>query len=161
MIAEEAFVIDSLGSWVKTHDCGALRASDIGSEALLMGWVNTRRDLGSLIFIDLRDREGITQVVFDPQGGRSSHQRAHLLRNEWVIAVKGRVSPRAEGQENRKLPTGEVELKVSQLRILGKADTPPFQVDGPVDGSETLRLKYRYLEMRRPPVFEGFRKRHF
>jgi aspartyl-tRNA synthetase len=160
MKAEETFVIDSLEDWVKTHDCGALRASDIGSEALLMGWVNTRRDLGNLIFIDLRDREGITQVVFDPQLDKSSHQRARLLRNEWVIAVKGTVSPRAEGQENKKLPTGEVELKVSQLRILGKAETPPFQVDGPVDASETLRLKYRYLEMRRPMVFEGFRKRH-
>jgi len=160
MMPEETFAIDSLGSWVKTHDCGALRAPDIGSEALLMGWVNTRRDLGNLIFIDLRDREGITQVVFDPQGDKLSHQRAHWLRNEWVIAVKGTVSPRAEGQENKRLPTGEVELKVSQLRILGKAETPPFQVDGPVDGSETLRLKYRYLEMRRPAVFEGFRKRH-
>jgi aspartyl-tRNA synthetase len=156
----EAPVIDSLGDWAKTHDCGALRASHIGSEALLMGWVNTRRDLGNLIFIDLRDREGITQVVFDPQADKSSHQRARLLRNEWVIAVKGKVSPRAEGQENKKLPTGEVELKVSGLRILGKAETTPFQVDGPVDGSETLRLKYRYLEMRRPSVFEAFRKRH-
>jgi aspartyl-tRNA synthetase len=90
----------------------------------------------------------------------SAHQRARLLRNEWVIAVKGVVSPRAEGQENKKLPTGEVELKITQLRILSRAETPPFQVDGPVDASETLRLKYRYLEMRRPLVFEGFRKRH-
>jgi aspartyl-tRNA synthetase len=160
MKEEEPPVIDSLGDWAKTHDCGALRASHIGSEALLMGWVNTRRDLGNLIFIDLRDREGITQVVFDPQADKSSHQKARLLRNEWVIAVKGTVSPRAEGQENKKLPTGEVELKVNGLRILGKAETPPFQVDGPVDGSETLRLKYRYLEMRRPLVFEAFRKRH-
>ncbi len=160
MKSEEAFVIDPLGDWGKTHHCGALRASDIGSEALLMGWVNTRRDMGNLIFIDLRDRDGITQVVFDPQVDKASHQRARLLRNEWVIAVKGSVCPRAEGQENKKLSTGEVELKATHLRILGKAETPPFQVDGPVDGSETLRLKYRYLELRRPQVFEGFRKRH-
>lgn len=157
--AEEVH-IDSLGDWKRTHDCGSLRAEDRGKQALLMGWVNSRRDLGNLIFVDLRDREGITQIVFDPQVGEDSHQRAHVLRNEWVVAVKGTVSPRLAGQENPKLPTGAVELKVTDLKIFNKTEIPPFQVDGAVDASETLRLKYRYLELRRKKVFENFRRRH-
>ena len=153
--------IDPLGGWKRTHDCGSLRVEDIGKKARLMGWVNTRRDLGNLIFVDLRDREGITQIVFDPQIGEDSHLRAHVLRNEWVVAVEGIVSARLKGQENPKLPTGAVEVKVTDLRILNRTETPPFQVDGAVDASETLRLKYRYLELRRKRVFENFRRRHF
>jgi aspartyl-tRNA synthetase len=156
----ESLRIDALGDWERSHDCGSLRASDTGQEALLMGWVNTRRDLGNLIFIDLRDREGITQVVFDPLEDEESHARAHILRNEWVVAVKGKVAPRLPGQENPKLPTGAVELRVTELKILNRAETPPFQVDGAVDASEMLRLKYRYLELRRKKVFENFRRRH-
>lgn len=151
---------DSLGGWKRTHDCGSLRAEDIGKEVLLMGWVNSRRDLGNLIFVDLRDREGITQIVFDPQESEKSHRKARVLRNEWVMAVKGSVSPRLPGQENPKLPTGGVEVKVSGLRIFNRTETPPFQVDGAVDASETLRLKYRYLELRRKKVFDNFRRRH-
>ena len=150
--------IDSLGGMKRTHDCGTLRTKDAGSEAVLMGWVNNRRDLGNLIFIDLRDRGGITQVVFDPMVSEDSHEKAHILRNEWVIAVKGTVSERIE--ENTDLPTGGIELKVSELRILNRTETPPFQVDGAVDASETLRLKYRYLELRRPQMFSAFFKRH-
>jgi aspartyl-tRNA synthetase len=156
----EAVRIDSLAGWERTHDCGGLRLEDVGTEALLMGWVTSRRDLGNLIFIDLRDREGITQIVFDPQVDEGSHGRAHILRNEWVLAVRGRVYRRLEGQENPKLPTGDIELKVTGLKILNRTETPPFQVDGAVDASETLRLKYRYLELRRPQVFDVFRKRH-
>jgi aspartyl-tRNA synthetase len=152
--------IDPLGDWKRTHHCGGLRAEDIGKEALLMGWVNSRRDMGNLIFIDLRDREGITQIVFDPRENEESHRRARVLRNEWVVAVQGAVSPRLAGQENPKLPTGAVEVKVKDLRILNRTETPPFQVDGAVDASETLRLKYRYLELRRKKVFENFRRRH-
>jgi len=156
----ENMEIDFLGDWKRTHDCGSLRAEDVGQEALLMGWVHSRRDLGNLIFIDLRDRGGITQIVLDPQVESESHKRAHVLRNEWVVAVKGAVSRRLEGQENPGLPTGDIELKVTQLKILNKTETPPFQVDGAVDASETLRLKYRYLELRRPQVYSAFRKRH-
>jgi aspartyl-tRNA synthetase len=116
--------------------------------------------MGNLIFIDLRDREGITQIVFDPQEDEESHRRARVLRNEWVVAVRGAVSPRLAGQENLKLPTGAVEVKVKDLRILNRTETPPFQVDGAVDASETLRLKYRYLELRRKKVFDNFRRRH-
>ncbi len=152
--------IDSMGDWKRTHDCGSLRSDNVDQEVVLMGWVNSRRDLGNLIFIDLRDREGITQIVFDPQVDKESHERAHILRGEWVIAVKCTVVPRLKGQENFTLPTGSIELKVSELKILNRTETPPFQVDGAVDGSETLRLKYRYLELRRPQVLSAFRKRH-
>jgi aspartyl-tRNA synthetase len=152
--------LDTLADWTRTHDCGSLRAVDVGREALLMGWVNSRRDLGNLIFIDLRDREGITQVVFDPNVDEESHAKARVLRNEWVLAVKGKVSPRLEGQENPRLPTGAIELKGTGLKILNKSETPPFQVDGAVDASETLRLKYRYLELRRRKVFQNFLQRH-
>jgi aspartyl-tRNA synthetase len=160
MKGNEEVHIDSLGDWSRTHDCGSLRSEDEGREVLLMGWVNSRRDLGNLIFIDLRDREGMTQIVFDPQVDEESHKKAHVLRNEWVLAVKGKVAPRLEGQENPNLPTGAIELKVNSLRILNRTETPPFQVDGMVDASETLRLKYRYLELRRNKVFQNFHKRH-
>ena len=152
--------IDTLGDWKRTHDCGSLRIEDEGKEALLMGWVNSRRDLGNLIFIDLRDRDGITQIVFDPQAEKKCHKKAHILRNEWVIAVKGKVSSRLEGKENTSVPTGAVELVVKELKILNKTEVPPFQIDGPVDASETLRLKYRYLELRRPKIFQNFKRRH-
>ncbi|MCJ7595272.1 MAG: aspartate--tRNA ligase [Desulfobacterales bacterium] len=160
MRESEEIQIDGLGDWKRTHDCGGLRPEHIGRDVLLMGWVNSRRDLGNLIFIDMRDREGLTQIVFDPQVDQESHERAHILRNEWVLAVKGKVSPRLEGQENPKLPTGAVEVKVTDIRILNRTETPPFQVDGAVDASETLRLKYRYLELRRKKVFDHFRLRH-
>jgi len=152
--------IDSLGSWTRTHDCGALRKEDAGLEVILMGWVNSRRDLGNLIFIDLRDREGITQAVFDPQVNREAHEKAHVLRNEWVVAIRGEVTPRLEGQENSQMPTGDIEVRVTGIKVLNLTETPPFQVDGAVDASETLRLKYRYLELRRPQLFHNFRKRH-
>jgi aspartyl-tRNA synthetase len=160
MIENEATKIDALGDWKRTHDCGGLRSEDVGQDVLLMGWVNSRRDLGNLIFIDLRDRGGITQIVFDPQVNEESHGRAHVLRNEWVLAVKGKVTPRLDGQENPSLPTGAIEVKVEDLKILNRTETPPYQVDGMVDASETLRLKYRYLELRRQRIFQNFRKRH-
>lgn len=152
--------IDTLGNWKRTHDCGSLRAEHIGSEAVLMGWVNNRRDLGSLIFIDLRDRGGLTQIVFDPQLDPGAHERAHILRNEWVLAVRGEVAPRLEGQENKDMATGDIEVRVREIKILNQTDIPPFQVDGAVDASETLRLKYRYLELRRPRVYRNFKIRH-
>ena len=160
MSENETTKIDALGDWKRTHDCGGLRSEDVGQDVLLMGWVNSRRDLGNLIFIDLRDREGITQIVFNPQVNEQSHGRAHVLRNEWVLAVKGKVTPRLEGQENPSLPTGAVEVKVEDLKILNRTETPPYQVDGMVDASETLRLKYRYLELRRQRIFQNFHQRH-
>ena len=156
----EITAIDSLGEWKRTHDCGTLRQRHGDQEVILMGWVNRRRDLGNLIFIDLRDREGVTQVVFDPQVNAEAHKKAHVLRNEWVLAVKGTVVSRLEGQENGNLSTGQIEIKAQEVKILNITETPPFQVDGAVDASENLRLKYRYLELRRPRIFENFRKRH-
>ncbi|MFH1488415.1 MAG: aspartate--tRNA ligase [Pseudomonadota bacterium] len=152
--------MEPLGDWERTHDCGSLRAEDIDREVLLMGWVNSRRDLGNLIFIDLRDRGGLTQIVFDPRIEEAAHKKARVLRSEWVVAVKGRVAPRLEGQENPGLPTGAVEVKVTGLRLLNRTEIPPFQVDGKVDASETLRLKYRYLELRRRKAFENLHRRH-
>jgi aspartyl-tRNA synthetase len=152
--------IDTIGDWKRTNDCGSLSKEDIGSDVLLMGWVNRRRDLGKLIFIDLRDRSGLTQVVFDEEFDKSSHDKATILRNEWVIAVKGSVTPRLPGQENPDLPTGEVEVKVKELKILNKTDVPPFQVDGKIDALENIRLKYRYLELRRPRLFKNLLVRH-
>jgi aspartyl-tRNA synthetase len=152
--------IDTLNDWKRSHNCGGLRAEDEGKEAILMGWVNSRRDLGNLLFIDLRDRDGITQIVFDPQKEGKCHEKAHVLRNEWVIAVKGKVVKRLKGQENKNMATGDIELVVSELKILNKTEVPPFQIDGAVDASETLRLKYRYLELRRPKIFQNFRRRH-
>ena len=128
--------VDSIGDWKRSHDCGSLRAEDVGQVATLMGWVNRRRDLGNLIFVDLRDRQGETQIVFDPQVNGESLEKARHLRNEWVLAVKGQVVPRLKGQENPHLPTGAVELKVTDLRILNETEVPPYQVDGAVDASE-------------------------
>ncbi len=160
MKEENHLQIDTLEEWKRTHDCGALRAEHTGYEVVLMGWVHVRRDLGNLIFIDLRDREGITQVVFDPHVDAVAHERAHVLRAEWVIAVRGETTPRLEGQENPNMTTGAVEVRVTALKILNRTEIPPFQVAGAVDASETLRLKHRYLELRRPRVFRNFRMRH-
>jgi aspartyl-tRNA synthetase len=137
-----------------------LRKKDVGSEVILMGWVNGRRDLGGLIFVDLRDREGLTQVVFDPVESGICHEKAAMLRGEWVVAVSGIVAPRVPGQENSALATGEIEIRARELKILNRAETPPFQVDGSVDASEALRLKYRYLELRRPHVYKALYRRH-
>jgi len=152
--------IDTIGDWKRTNNCGSLKEDDIDREVVLMGWVNRRRDLGKLIFIDLRDRFGLTQIVFDEAIDKVSHEKASILRNEWVIGVKGKVMPRLAGQENPDMPTGDIEVRVKELRIFNKTNTPPFQVDGKIDASESLRLKYRYLELRRPALFHNLVMRH-
>lgn len=129
--------------------CGTLRAADAGREITLNGWVNRRRDLGGLIFIDLRDRFGITQVVFNPQVAPDSHETASRLRNEFVIRVTGTVTVRPEGTENARMATGEIELEAHQVDILNEAKTPPFYINEEVDVDEGLRLRYRYLDLRR------------
>jgi len=152
--------IDTIGDWLRTNDCGSLRKDDIGRLVVLMGWVHRRRDLGRLIFIDLRDRYGLTQIVFDEDYDAASKVKAAVLRSEWVIAVKGEVAPRLAGQENPELPTGDIEVKVKELKILNEAEIPPFQVDGKIDASENLRLRYRYLELRRPALLNNLVMRH-
>jgi len=145
----------------RTHHCGQLRAQHVGQKASLAGWVHARRDLGGIVFIELRDREGNTQIVFDPQHNKSSWELAQTLRSEFVIAVEGHVRKRPEGTQNLKLPTGEVELLVHKLDILNPSETPPFQLDeGGSQAGEDLRLQYRYLDLRRPSMAKNLRLRH-
>ena len=142
--------LDFLGDLRRSHSCGELRASDAGSTALLMGWVHRRRDLGGVIFIHLRDRYGITQLVFDESQNPEAHRRAQELSSEFVIAVEGDVKLRSPDTVNSNLATGEVELAVSKLWILNESRTPPFPLEDEVDVKEDVRLKYRYLDLRRP-----------
>ena len=152
--------LDTLGGWERSHDCGSLRMEHLGQTVVLMGWVQRRRDHGGLIFIDLRDRGGLTQVVFDPQRNAESHERAHDLRSEHVIAVTGVVRVRPEGMTNPNLDTGEVEVVVDEFRLLNTSLTPPFLPEDSTDASESLRLRYRYLDLRRPVLFRNLRLRH-
>ncbi|MBA2468324.1 MAG: aspartate--tRNA ligase [Chloroflexia bacterium] len=130
--------------------CGTLRADHAGEQVTLQGWVNRRRDLGGLIFIDLRDRFGTTQVVFNPQVAPEAHELASGLRNEYVISVSGTVNIRPEGTENPRMATGQIELEAHAVDILNEAKTPPFYINEEVEVDESLRLKYRYLDLRRP-----------
>lgn len=154
-------MLDALNGLKRTHSCGVLRAADIGKEVVLMGWVQRRRDHGGLIFVDLRDREGLTQVVFNPEINALAHAKADLLRNEYVIAVRGVVAARPEGMENPNLATGEIEVAAEALWILNTSLTPPYELeDFKVDISEALRLKYRYLDLRRPSLMQNLLLRH-
>jgi aspartyl-tRNA synthetase len=143
----------------RTHHCNELRKSDIGSSAMLAGWVHIVRDHGGVIFIDLRDREGLTQVVFRPEENAELTQEAHHLRHEDVIQVEGKVSARVPGTENPKLPTGDVELVPDKLTILNRADVLPFPIDAEAP-NEDLRLSYRYVDLRRSQMTRNLRIRH-
>jgi aspartyl-tRNA synthetase len=134
----------------RTHTCGELRSDDSGKQVILNGWVDTRRDLGGVIFIDLRDRYGITQVVFSPQDNAEAHRMADSLRSEYVIGVSGMVQQRDEININPKMPTGKIEIRVHQLQIYSAADTPPFEIIDETKTNDDVRLKYRYLDLRRP-----------
>ncbi len=144
----------------RTHDCGALRAPDAGAEVVLMGWAGSNRDHGGLIFIDLRDRYGVTQVVADPSYDAPSHSLAERVRPEWVLAVRGVVIERPEGMENPNLATGAIEVRITKLEVLSEARTPPFEIEDGSEAGEALRLQYRYLDLRRPALRENFLKRH-
>jgi aspartyl-tRNA synthetase len=152
---------EAMGDWKRSHSCGALRASDAGQSVTLMGWVHRRRDHGGLIFVDLRDREGITQCVFNPVDGAQAHDKVQDVRGEFVIAVRGRVAPRPAGTENAKIATGAIEVHASELRVLNESRPLPFQIDveGEAEVDEMLRLKYRYLDMRRASVLHAFQTR--
>jgi aspartyl-tRNA synthetase len=141
----------------RSHDCGTLRKEDIAKEVTLSGWVHRRRDHGGLIFIDLRDRYGLTQLVFNPEKLPESEK----LRSEWVVSIKGKVIPRAEGMNNPKLETGDIEIDVREMSILSKARTPPFSIcDETIEVNEELRLKYRYLDIRRGQIAKNLINRH-
>ncbi|HSW86242.1 MAG TPA: aspartate--tRNA ligase [Rhabdochlamydiaceae bacterium] len=145
----------------RTHTCGMLGRNHIGSSVTLSGWVHRRRDHGGLIFIDLRDKFGITQLVFDPEISKISHDHASRLRSEWVISIQGKVIPRAEGMANLKLATGEIEIEVQELEILSPAKTPPFSIcDEISEVNEEIRLKYRYLDIRRGEIARNLAMRH-
>jgi aspartyl-tRNA synthetase len=156
-------MLDNLGNLQRTHSCGALRPEDVGKTVTLMGWVARRRDFGVLTFFDLRDRDGLTQVVFNAESSPSAHTRAKEVRGEYVIAVVGEVVLRDEGARNPKLATGDVEVHARELYILNDAQTLPFQletVSSDALASEDLRLKYRYLDLRRPQLQANLRLRH-
>jgi aspartyl-tRNA synthetase len=146
----EQVPLDFLGDLRRTHTCGQLRASEVGSTALLMGWVHRRRDLGGVFFIHLRDRDGVTQVVFHADASAELHAKAEMLGSEYVIAVEGTVAKRTPETINPTLETGEVELVASRLWILNESRTPPFPMEETVDVKEDARLKYRYVDLRRP-----------
>ena len=154
----------------RTHRCGALRETDIGKEVVLFGWVDSRRDHGKLIFVDLRDRTGITQVVFDPDMSNEAHALADTFRSEWVVGIRGKVRSRGqqfskkEGKEvsaeNPNLATGKIEVEVLETTIFNKAETPPFSITDQVDTREEIRLQYRYLDLRRAPLQRSLALRH-
>ena len=151
---------DLLGDMRRTHSCCELSSEDIGKEVVLMGWVLRRRDHGGVIFVDLRDKEGITQVVFNPAVDKTVHEKAHIIRNEFVLGVRGTVDPRPEGMINPNLHTGAIEVTVTELKILNLAKTPPFLIEDNIDVSETIRLKYRHLDLRRPGLQKNLIMRH-
>ena len=151
--------VEPMGGWKRTHGCGALRAADAGQTVTLMGWAFRRRDHGGLVFVDLRDREGLTQCVFDPKDAPEAHDKVEGVRAEFVLAVRGTVALRPPGTENSKLPTGAVEVRVSEMKILNDSRPLPFQLEDEGEVDETLRLKYRYLDMRRAPVLKAFQVR--
>ena len=149
---------EQLGTLARTHTCGALRAADVGASVVLLGWVQKIRDLGSLIFLDVRDRHGVTQVIV--QDDAALLDKAKRLRGEFVVGIEGVVMRRAADTVNAKLPTGEIEVRVQAVRLLNEAKTPPFMIDGDQSVSEETRLRYRYLDLRRQPLQRNIALRH-
>lgn len=152
--------METIKGMKRTHNCASLTADTIGQKVVLMGWVLRRRDHGGLIFIDLRDRYGITQLVFEPETAPEVHEKAHALRSEYVMAVRGEVRRRPEGMENPKLKTGMIEVLCTELRILNTSRTPVFPLDEEIEVAETNRLHYRYLDLRRPQMVANLTLRH-
>jgi aspartyl-tRNA synthetase len=151
---------EPLGSLIRTHYCGALNEGQVGQIVTLMGWAATRRDLGGVVFVDLRDREGICQVVARPEVSKDAHAAADKVRGEYVLAVTGEVARRSTETVNPKLPTGTVEVLAREIRVLSEAKTPPFPIEEEVETSEDIRLKYRYLDLRRPRLQRNLKLRH-
>lgn len=156
----KARLCDALGDWARTHHCAQLTSADTGRDVCLMGWVQFRRDHGGLIFIDLRDRHGLTQVVFNPKVDVLAHERAHILRSEDVLAIRGLVRLRPEGMRNLSLATGDIEVDVLEWKLLNTSGTPPFPIEDRVEVSESTRLEYRYLDLRRPRCTRNLVVRH-
>ncbi|MBQ3199863.1 MAG: aspartate--tRNA ligase [Firmicutes bacterium] len=151
---------EALNGLQRSMMCAEVSSAHIGQEVVLMGWVQRRRDHGGLIFIDLRDRTGMVQIVFDPESGADAFGKAERVRNEYVLAAVGKVRPRPEGTVNPNLATGEIEVYISEVRVLAAAKTPPFYIEDGVDVDELVRLKYRYLDLRRPEMQRNLQLRH-
>jgi len=151
-------VLDFLGNLKRTHYCGVLRATDVGRDIVVMGWVHRRRDLGNLLFLDVRDRSGIVQVVFNKETHPEAHAKAEHVRSEYVVAVEGNVVKRE--RPNPEIATGEIELVASKLHILNNAKTPPFPIEEEINAAEETRLRYRYLDLRRPKPHQNLALRH-
>jgi len=156
----ESVGLDGMGSLRRTHACGAITRSLVGQEVVVAGWVHRRRDHGGVIFVDLRDRDGIVQVVFRPEAASAAHQRAGELRSEWVMLARGIVEARSADTVNAKMATGEVEVNVQELRILNSATPPPFPIEEQVEADEAVRLRHRIHDLRRPPLQRALRVRH-
>src|SRR6185312_8849470 len=144
----------------RTYYCGEITEKSIGEEVVLKGWVQRRRDLGGLIFIDLRDRTGIVQIVFNPELSQSALETAEKIRNEYVLDVRGTVIARDERTINENLQTGKIEISVTDVSIINEAKTPPFMIENKAEAAEEIRLKYRYLDLRRQEMFDVFKMRH-
>jgi aspartyl-tRNA synthetase len=155
---EQKTVLDFLGNLTRTHYCGAPRVSDAGKQAVVLGWVAKRRDLGNLLFLDVRDRTGIVQVVFNKETQPEAHAKAEHVRSEYVVAVEGRVIQRQKS--NPDLATGEIEIIATKLHVLNNAKTPPFQIEDEINAAEETRLRYRYLDLRRPKPHSNLALRH-
>lgn len=153
-------MLELMGEWKRSDFCGKLGKKHVDRSVTLMGWVQSRRDHGGVIFVDLRDKEGLCQIVFNPEHDPNIHQTAEQLRDEWVIAVKGTVTPRTEETVNPNLKTGEIEVVAEQVRILNTSKVIPFLIENEVNADELLRLKYRYLDLRRPPMRDNIIFRH-
>ncbi|MCK5695649.1 MAG: aspartate--tRNA ligase [Desulfobacula sp.] len=151
---------DLLEDMKRTHHCCQLRNTDINKEIVLMGWVQHRRNHGGVIFIDLRDKEGITQIVFNPENSKTVHEKAQGIRNEYVLGVKGKVIARPDDMLNPNMKTGAIEVMIDELRIFSKATTPAFQIEDRIEASESIRLQYRYLDLRRPQLKNNILARH-
>ena len=151
---------DLLEDMRRSHSCGQLRAEDDGKEVVLMGWVQRRRDHGGVIFVDFRDREGITQIVFNPIIAEAVHAKAQSIRNEFVLGIKGKVAKRPDDMLNPNMITGAIEVMVEELRIFSQAETPAFQIEDRVEASENIRLKHRHLDLRRPHLQKTIMARH-
>ena len=145
---------------IRTHNCGELTKNNVNEEVILCGWIATRRDHGEIIFMDLRDKHGITQIVFDPEKNKENHEKAHELRSEFCVKVKGIVCGRPEGTINNKIKTGEIELDVNEIEVLSVSETPPFEIKDDLVISEEIRLKYRYLDLRRSTMVKKLEIKH-
>ena len=153
-------MLELMGEWKRSNFCGELGKKHVDHSVTLMGWVQSRRDHGGVIFVDLRDKEGLCQIVFNPEHDPKIHQTAEQLRDEWVIAVKGKVTPRTEETVNPNLKTGEIEVAAEEVKVLNTSKVIPFLIENEVNADELLRLKYRYLDLRRPPMRDNMIFRH-